>query len=93
MNVEVELPDMGDDAGDEATIAEWYIDEGAHVEEGEVLVEVERDGNSFDVVSTATGTLLEQLYSEEEIVRVGDVLAIIECAEGDYPDEEEEEQE
>lgn len=93
MNIEVELPDMGEDAGDEATVAEWYAEEGDHVDEGEVLVEMTYDGSTFDVLAPASGTLLEQLVEEEDIVRVGDVLAIIECPEAEPDDEEEEEEE
>ena len=93
MNIEVELPDMGEGAGVEATIAEWYVEEGDHVDEGQVLVEMTYDGNTFDVLAPTSGTLLEQLVEEEDIVRVGDVLAVIETADAEADDEEEEEQE
>ena len=91
MNIEVELPDMGEDAGDNATVAEWYAEEGDHVDEGEVLVEMAYDGSTFDVLAPASGTLLEQLVEEEDIVRVGDLLAIIECPDAEPEEEEEEE--
>lgn len=93
MNIEVELPDMGEDAGDEASVAEWYVEEGDHVDEGQVLVEMAYDGNTFDVLAPASGSLLEQLVEEEDAVRVGDVLAIIETADEEPSDEDEEEEE
>ena len=93
MNIEIELPDMGEDAGEEASVAEWYAKEGDHVDEGQVLVEMAFNGNTFDVLVPASGILLEQLVEEEDTVRVGDVLAIIECLDAESSDEEEEEEE
>jgi 2-oxoglutarate dehydrogenase E2 component (dihydrolipoamide succinyltransferase) len=93
MIIEVELPDMGDEAADEARISEWYADEGDRVQEGQVLVEVSYNGNTFDVLAPASGTLLERLADEEDIVHVGDVLAVIECTGVDTPIAQEEEEE
>ena len=78
MNIEVPLPDMGEDAGDEAIVTEWYAEEGDIVDEGEALLEVVSDDVTFDVVAPAGGRLAERLVEEDESVMVGDILALIE---------------
>ena len=40
MRVEVELPGVGENNGDEATVSFWYIEEDEEVEEGEDIVEM-----------------------------------------------------
>jgi len=93
MNIEVELPDLGDEAGDEATISEWHFEEGNEVEEGDELVEVVAGDETIDIPCPVTGILVEKLIEEEDIVRPGDPLAIIECPEEEdfFVDEEEDE--
>jgi pyruvate/2-oxoglutarate dehydrogenase complex dihydrolipoamide acyltransferase (E2) component len=88
MHIDVELPDMGADAGDEATIAEWFVDEGDHVEADDVIVEVIHDGATFEVVAPTSGTVAERLFDDEDVVRVGDVLAILDSDEEGFGDEE-----
>lgn len=93
MNVEVELPDLGDEAGDEATISEWHYEEGDFVEADEPLVEVVAGNHTIDVPCPASGILVERLAVEDDVVRVGDALGLIE-AEGEelYPEDEEAEE-
>ena len=96
MNVEVELPDLGDEAGDEARVSEWHCEEGDLVEQDEPLVEVVAGDFTIDVPSPASGVLIERLALEEDVVRVGDPLALIEVEEDyesvfeqDFEDDEE----
>ena len=93
MNLEVELPDMGDTAGDQATVSEWHVDEGEFVDENERLVEVVAGDFTIDVPSPAEGVLIERMVNEGDMVRVGDVVALIESrGEMDFlPDEDEDE--
>lgn len=88
MNIDIELPDMGEDAGDEAVVAEVYVEEGDEVENGEVLMKVGADGTSFEVTAPHTGLVVELLVSEEDIVHVGDVVAILDAAEDVFAEEE-----
>jgi len=88
MNIDVELPDMGEDVGDEAVVSEVYVQEGDEVESGEVLLEVEADGTSFEVTAPQSGVIVELLVAEEDVVHVGDVVAILDSAEEAFPDEE-----
>ena len=77
MNVEVELPDLGDDAGDQATVSEWHFEEGELVDEDDYLVEVVAGGETLDIRAPANGMLVERSVEEGDLVRVGDVLGII----------------
>ena len=76
--VDVVLPDLGDDAGDEATVSFWQVDEDESVEEGDDLVEMATDKASFVVPSPVTGVLREIVEDEGAPVTVGDVLCRIE---------------
>ncbi len=85
MNVEVELPDLGPEGGDHGTVAEWHFDEGDWVEEGEILVEVLAELENVDVPSPCTGRLIERIVEEDEIVRAGEPVAIIDCPDEEMP--------
>jgi len=92
MSIEVELPDLGPDGGDQATVVEWRVEEGDEVEEGDVLLEVECESGTVEIHAPRSGTLLERVVEEDEVVRVGDVLAIIEARDEEFEEEEEEEE-
>jgi pyruvate/2-oxoglutarate dehydrogenase complex dihydrolipoamide acyltransferase (E2) component len=78
--VEVTVPEMGDDENkvEEATISFWYADEGEDVKEGDDLVEVVTDKADFHIPAPASGKLVERRAEEDDVVSVGDVIAIIE---------------
>jgi len=89
MNVEVELPDLGDSPGDTATIAEWLCDEGDLVDQDQHLLEVVAGGETIEVPSPASGVLVEKIAEEGDEVRVGDLLAIIEArGEDEYSEDD-----
>jgi len=90
MNIEVELPDLGDDSGDEATVSEWRYEEGDYVEKGEALVEIVTIQDTLDVPCPESGTLVARLVEENDLVRVGDLLAVIEAADQEEPADAEE---
>jgi len=87
MNIEVELPEMGE--GDEATVSEWHFEEGDLVLEDEVLLEVATDHETHEIHCPATGILVERLVDEDDVVHVGDVLAIIEVTDEEETDTDE----
>jgi len=76
--VDVTLPDLGKDAGDEATVSFWQVDEEEPVAEGDDLVEMSTDKASFFVPSPVTGTLKEIIADEGAEVTVGELLCRIE---------------
>ncbi len=73
-DVDVTLPSLGDDAGDEARVAFWYVDPGEEVEEGDALVQMLTDKATFDVPSPQAGRVAEHLVDEDDEVKVGDPL-------------------
>lgn len=75
---EVALPDLGKDAGDEATVSFWQVDEDETVEKGDDLVEMSTDKASFFVPSPVAGMLRVIVADEGAQVTVGDVLCRIE---------------
>lgn len=74
---EVKLPDLGEDAGDEAVVSVWHFEEGDEVNEGDEIVEMMTDKATFNVESPKSGILEEIVADEGETVEVGETLAII----------------
>lgn len=77
MRVEVCLPDMGEDAEDEANVACWLVGVGDEVAVGDDLVELTTDKAAFTVPSPRKGVVAELLVEEGENVGVGDPLCIL----------------
>jgi len=75
--MEVKLPDLGEDAGDEARVAFWYVEVGEHVEKEDDLVQMLTDKATFDVPSPAAGKVVELVADEDQEVKVGEVLCRI----------------
>ena len=75
---EMKLPDLGEDAGNEAVVSFWHFEEGDEVIEGEDLVEMTTDKATFNVQSPMSAILMEIVADEGDTVEVGEVLAILE---------------
>jgi len=88
MNVEVEVPDLGTD-NEQGTVVEWHFDEGEFVEQGEVLLEISTDSGTVEVTAPQAGALLERVVDEDDTVRVGEPVALLDCSE-DVDEEDEE---
>lgn len=78
MRHEVKLPNLGEDAEDNATVTFWLVNEGETVKKGDDLVELSTDKAAFTLPSPRRGTLVERVVDEGDEVRVGDVLCILE---------------
>ena len=76
------MPDLGQTTT-RGTIVAWLIDEGAAVELGEPLLNVETDKTELDVEAVAEGTLLKRMFPAGSEVESGTVIAYI----GDPGDE------
>lgn len=70
------LPKMGESVS-EATITKWLKQVGDTIAEDESIVEVATDKVDSDVPSPIQGKLLEILFTENQVVQVGDVIAHI----------------
>ena len=79
--IDVPLPDLGEDAGNEARVAFWYVDVGETLNEGDDLVQMLTDKATFDVSSPATGKVAELMADEEQTVKVGGVLCRLQVEE------------
>ncbi|MEM9990199.1 MAG: biotin/lipoyl-containing protein, partial [Bacteroidota bacterium] len=77
--VEIVMPKMGESII-EATILKWVKQVGEPVEEDETILEIATDKVDSEVPSPVAGTLVEIRYSEDEVVEIGKVIALIETA-------------
>lgn len=76
MSTEILLPKIGFSMN-EGVIAEWFVADGATVNEGDPLYSIEADKSTNEVESPATGTL--RIVAEAgETYEVGTVLGYIE---------------
>ena len=76
MAVEVIMPKAGSEM-EEGEIVQWFKNEGDHVEEGEVLLEIVTDKVNMEVEAEATGTLLKILAQAGDVVPVVQTIAWI----------------
>ena len=73
---EINVPDLAESTV-EATVATWIKKSGVLVEEGEVIIELDTDKVSLEVVSPVSGQLKEVNKNEGETVLVGELLGIV----------------
>ena len=76
MAVEVIMPKAGSEM-EEGEIVQWFKNEGDHVEEGEVLLEIVTDKVNMEVEAESTGTLLKILAQAGDVVPVVQTIAWI----------------
>jgi pyruvate/2-oxoglutarate dehydrogenase complex dihydrolipoamide acyltransferase (E2) component len=62
---------------EEATILNWFVEEGDSVTEGDDLVELSADEVTITIQAAASGILAEVYYDEGEVVGKGEVLCTI----------------
>ncbi len=74
---ELKLPKMGESI-DEATITSWLKNVGDTIEMDDAIVEVATDKVDSEIPCEVEGTLVEILYQVDDVVKVGEAIAIIE---------------
>jgi 2-oxoglutarate dehydrogenase E2 component (dihydrolipoamide succinyltransferase) len=74
---EILLPKMGESVA-EATIIRWEKNEGDTVAIEDILVEIATDKVDSEVPSPVAGKLIKHFFAENDVARVGDVIALIE---------------
>lgn len=79
--VDMVMPKMGESIM-EATILKWHKKPGDNVAMDETVLEIATDKVDSEVPSTAAGTITEILFSENDVVPVGTVIARIATAAG-----------
>ncbi len=75
-NYEIIMPKMGESV-QEATITRWFKKEGDKIEEDDVLLEIATDKVDTEIPSPVAGTLTRRLYKDNDVVPVGEVIAIV----------------
>lgn len=73
--IEILLPKMGESVA-EATIIKWLKSEGDSVEADEPIVEIATDKVDSEVPAPEDGVLVKVLVNEDDVVQVGDPIAI-----------------
>jgi pyruvate dehydrogenase E2 component (dihydrolipoamide acetyltransferase) len=77
---EFPLPDPGEGLT-EAEIVEWYVEEGAEVDDDGPLCEVETDKALVEIPIPCPGLVVELRADPGDVVAVGDVIAVFETDE------------
>jgi len=77
---ELKMPKMGESIT-EGTIISWCITEGETFEDGDILLEVATDKVDNEVPAINSGILSKILFQANEVVPVGEVIAILEISE------------
>lgn len=74
---ELKLPKMGESVA-EATITNWLKEVGDTIEADEPVLEIATDKVDSEVPSEVEGKLVERLFEADDVVQVGQTIAIIE---------------
>lgn len=78
---ELKLPKMGESVA-EATITNWLKEVGDTIKADEAVLEIATDKVDSEVPSEVTGVLVEKLFQKDDVVAVGQAVAIIETEGG-----------
>src|SRR6188508_1565241 len=81
---ELKLPKMGESVA-EATITNWLKNVGDTISADEAVLEIATDKVDSEVPSEVSGTLTEILFQVNDVVKVGQTIAIIETEGGNAP--------
>ena len=79
---ELKLPKMGESVA-EATITSWLKDIGDEIQFDEAVVEIATDKVDSEVPSEKKGILIEKCFEIDDVVEVGQTIAVIETDEID----------
>jgi 2-oxoglutarate dehydrogenase E2 component (dihydrolipoamide succinyltransferase) len=70
------MPKMGESV-QEATITKWFVKEGDRVEEDDLLFEIATEKVDSEIPSPVEGVIVKILYQLNDLVPVGEVVALI----------------
>ena len=78
---ELKLPQMGESVA-EATLTAWLKEVGDTIEMDEAVFEIATDKVDSEVPSEVEGVLLEKLFNIDDVIKVGQTVAVIEMEGG-----------
>ena len=81
---EIIVPELAESTV-EATVASWLKKDGEVVSKGDVIIELDTDKVSLEIVAPSNGIIQEVNKSEGEVVKVGDILGIIDDSKSAEP--------
>jgi 2-oxoglutarate dehydrogenase E2 component (dihydrolipoamide succinyltransferase) len=73
---ELKLPQMGESVA-EATLTNWLKEVGDTIELDEAVFEIATDKVDSEVPSEVEGTLIERRFEVDDVIKVGEVVAVI----------------
>lgn len=73
---ELKLPKMGESVA-EATLTNWLKEVGDTIEADEAVLEIATDKVDSEVPSEVDGVLIEKLFEVDDVIQVGQTIAII----------------
>jgi 2-oxoglutarate dehydrogenase E2 component (dihydrolipoamide succinyltransferase) len=76
MSFEFKMPKLGESIS-EAAIITWFKNVGDTIEEDEMLLEVATDKVDSEVPSTVSGVIEEIRYQANDVIKIGETIAII----------------
>ncbi len=76
MAAELKVPKLGMDM-EEAEIVRWIVEEGAEVEKGDPVLEIDTDKVAYEIEANAAGTIRSLKGAAGEKIKVGATLAYI----------------
>ncbi len=82
---ELKLPQMGESVA-EATLTSWLKEVGDTIEMDEAVFEIATDKVDSEVPSEVEGTLVQRLFEVDDIIKVGQTVAVIELNGEDVSD-------
>ncbi len=74
--IQMIMPKMGESVA-EATILKWLKKEGDKIEADEAVLEIATDKVDSEVPSPSAGILSKRMFEEGQVVKVGEVIALI----------------
>ena len=77
--IQLIMPKMGESVA-EATILKWLKKEGDAIAADEPVLEIATDKVDSEVPSPSSGTLSKRMFEEGQVVKVGEVIALIAAA-------------
>ena len=74
--IEFKMPNLGESIK-EAAIITWFKNVGDTIEDDEMFLEVATDKVDSEVPSNVSGTIVEILFKENDVIKIGETIAII----------------
>ena len=78
---QLKLPKMGESVA-EATLIKWVKNVGDSIKADEIILEIATDKVDSEVPSPVAGKLIKVLFNENDVMQVGEVIALIETEGG-----------